>query len=86
MTVSWNGFTQTGELINFQIFICKKKKSKATMISNTVVMTTRKIVMKVFVCRSGVRLNFTASTTGNTLTGFSALAHMEFHLLFVRSK
>ena len=56
------------------------------MISNTVVMTTRKIVTKVFVCRSGVRLNFTASTTGNTLTGFSALAHMEFHLLFVRSK
>ena len=44
------------------------------------------IFKEVLVRRSGVRLNLTASTTGNTLTGFCALAHVEFYLLFVRSK
>jgi len=49
-------------------------------------MLVNLIFREVFVHRSGVRLNFTASTTGNTLTGFSALARKEFYLLFVRSK
>ena len=50
------------------------------------IMLVNLIFREVFVRRSGVRLNFTVSTTGNTLTGFSALAHKEFYLLFVRSK
>ena len=49
-------------------------------------MLVNLIFKEVFVRRSGVRLNFTASTIGNTLTGFCALAHVEFYLLFVRSK
>ena len=49
-------------------------------------MLVNLIFREVFVRRSGVRLNFTASTTSNTPTGFCALAHMEFYLLFVRSK
>ena len=44
------------------------------------------IFREVIVRRSGVRLNFKANTTGNTLTDFSALADNEFYLSFVRSK
>ena len=49
-------------------------------------MLVNLIFRELFVHRSGVRLNFTASTTGNTLTGFSALTQNKFYLLFVRSK
>ena len=43
-------------------------------------MLVNLIFKEVFLCRSGVRRNFTASTKGNTKAGFCALAHMEFYL------